>query len=58
MVLAATDAVSEWLLGDATRLEFAATAPIADVAAAVSAARQDRSMVNDDATFVRYREGQ
>lgn len=56
VLIAATDAVSEWLLGDPSRLTFAVTASIAEVASAVSAARQDRSMVNDDATFVRFTE--
>lgn len=54
VLLAATDAVSEWLLGDPARLVLAAEAPLEDVERAVRAARQDRSMVNDDATFVRF----
>jgi len=54
ILIAATDAVSEWLLGDPQRLTFAVQAPIGDIADVVSAARRSREMVNDDATFVRY----
>ncbi len=56
VLLAATDAVSEWLLGDPDRLAFAVEAPIDEVAQAVREARQNQSMVNDDATFVRFME--
>ena len=56
VLLAATDAVSEWLLGDPERLAFAVKAPIDELARAVREARQNQSMVNDDATFVRFME--
>lgn len=56
VLVAATDAVSEWLLGDTARLGFAADAPLGLISETVSTARVSRSMVNDDATFVRYRE--
>lgn len=56
VLIAATDAVSEWVLSDESRVEFVATAEIAAIEAAARAARTDRSMVNDDVTFVRFRE--
>ncbi len=56
VLIAATDAVSEWLLGDDERVAFAAEAPLDLISDTVVQARVDRSMVNDDATFVRYRE--
>jgi len=55
VLLAATDAVSEWLLRDARRIPFAAEAHTDAIAAQVHAARVANEMVNDDATFVRYR---
>ena len=57
VLLAATDAVSEWLLADDRRLSFAVEAPIAEVAEAVREARTTQVMVNDDATFIRFVEG-
>ena len=56
VLLAATDAVSEWLLEDPERLAFAVEAPIDDVAQAVREARRSQAMVNDDATFIRFME--
>ncbi len=43
VLLAATDAVSEWLLADDRRLSFAVEAPIAEVAEAVREARTEPS---------------
>lgn len=55
VLVVATDAVSEWLLTEPRRLAIAAESPIDQLVRDVEAARHDRSMVNDDATFVRYR---
>ncbi|MEQ1701448.1 MAG: hypothetical protein ABMA25_15170, partial [Ilumatobacteraceae bacterium] len=55
VLVAATDAVSEWLLGtEPGRLALVAEAPMAAIEEAIRAARVDRSMVNDDATVVRW----
>lgn len=56
VLLAATDAVSEWLLTMPERIAFAAEASVDQLAEAVTTARRERTMVNDDATLVRYRE--
>jgi hypothetical protein len=56
VLLAATDAVSEWLLTMPSRLAFAAVADVNQFAEVVMTARHERTMVNDDATVVRYRE--
>lgn len=55
VLVVATDAVSEWLLTEPSRLARAAELPIEQLVREVESARHDRSMVNDDATFVRYR---
>lgn len=55
VLIAATDAVAEWLLGSNDRLRLAADGPLDIIRESVVAARIDRTMVNDDATFVRFR---
>lgn len=55
VLVAATDAVSEWLLRDPRRFQLAAGADTESIAQQVRAARVADEMVNDDATFVRYR---
>jgi len=42
-------------LGSSDRLRLAADGPLDVIEESVAAARVDRVMVNDDATFVRFR---
>lgn len=55
VLIGATDAVAEWLLGSSARFRLAAEGPLDVIKESIVEARMDRTMVNDDATFVRYR---
>jgi serine/threonine protein phosphatase PrpC len=58
VLLLATDAVAEWMLGDETRVGLAATATLDHLRRAVIAARTRGEVVNDDLTLIRIKENE
>lgn len=56
VLIAATDAISEWMLRDSARIAFVAETPVAEVLETARNARRSNEMVNDDVTFIRFQE--